>query len=283
MKKTIGLVLLVSLLITLTACSSKKQEETTVQSGKATESEKTSEQIINVGATPAPHGEILEKAAEILKKQGITLKITEFTDYVLPNTALEGGDLDANFFQHQPYLDTFNQKNGTSIVGIAKVHFEPLGVFKGKCDSIEALKENATIAIPNDSSNGARALLLLDELGVIGLKKGAGVDATILDIKTNPKNIKFYEIEAAQLTRTLPDVDLAVINGNYAQQAGIFDKLLTSEQKDGQGAKTYANLLCVKKGNENNENIKKLAEVLNSEEIKKFIEEKYEGLFVTAF
>ena len=225
----------------------------------------------------------MEKAKELLKDQGVDLQIVEFTDYVVPNTALDSGDLDANFFQHQPYLDSFNPKHGTDIVSVVPVHFEPLGVFSGKSDSIENIPENGSIAIPNDETNGARALLLLESLGVIKLKEGVGLSASVVHITENPKNIKFVEAEAVLLPNALPDVDVAVINGNYAQSADVYDKLIVSESKDGEGAKTYANLLCVKKGDENNEAIKKLAKVLQSEEIRNFIDTKYEGLFETAF
>lgn len=265
MKKVISLIITLTLVLALSACSKPE--------GKT----------LKVGVTPVPHGEIMEKAAELLEKENITLDIVEFTDYVLPNTALDSGDIDCNFFQHLPYLTDFNEKHGTDIVSVAPVHFEPLGVFKGNTDSIDSLPDGAVIAIPNDASNGARALLLLEDLGIITLKEDAGLTASVLDIKDNPKNIEFFEIEAAQLARTIEDVDLAVLNGNYARQAGIFDLLIAGEDKDGKAAQTYANLLCVKAGNEENEAVKKLCKVLQSDEMRKFIEEKYEGLFVSAF
>lgn len=239
---------------------------------------------ITVGASPAPHAEILKAAAPILEKQGITLVVKEFTDYVLPNTALEGKDLDANYFQHQPYLDDFNKKNGTSIVSAGAIHYEPLGLYPGKTKALDALKNGAVIAVPNDTSNEARALLLLQAAGLITLKADAGLTATVKDIAENPKKLEIKELEAAQIARTLPDVDLAVINGNYAIEAGLnaASDALAKEEKDSLAAKTYANIIAVRTGDESRPEIKALVAVLQSDEIKKFIDDTYKGAVVPA-
>ncbi|MEG1862489.1 MAG: MetQ/NlpA family ABC transporter substrate-binding protein [Oscillospiraceae bacterium] len=272
MKKLISVILALTLCISLSACGTKPSPNSTDKKN-----------VLRVGASPSPHAEILEKAKEILSKDGITLEIVEFTDYILPNTALAGGDLDANFFQHQPYLDKFNKTNNTDIVSVASVHFEPLGLYPGKTQSLEDIKDGAVIAVPSDESNEARALLLLEELGLLKLKDGVGLAATKIDIVENKHNIEIFEIEAVQLLPTLPDVDFAVINGNYAVDGGILDTVLATESKEGEGCKTYANILATTKEKENDENILALAKVLNSDEIKNFILERYSDLFVPAF
>lgn len=239
---------------------------------------------ITVAATPAPHAEILEVAKEVLAEQGIDLEITEFNDYVLPNTATESGEVDANYFQHTPYLDDFNAENGTHLVPVAAIHYEPFGIYAGKTASIDELADGATISVPNDTTNEARALLLLEAQGLITLKEGAGLTATKLDIVENPKNLDIQEIEAAQLPRTLTDVDLAVINGNYAIEAGLkVSDALAVEAQDSEAAKTYANVLVVKEGNEENPNVQALVAALESDQVKEFIEENYEGSVVPMF
>lgn len=236
-----------------------------------------------VGASPTPHAVILKKAAELLKAKGYDLQIKEFSDYVLPNTALQDGQLDANYFQHQPYLDDFNKEKGTTIVSAGAIHYEPFGVYAGKTKSLSDLKDGATIAVPNDTSNEARALLLLQAQGLIKLKDGAGITATQRDIAENPKNLKFKEIEAAQLVRALPDVDVAIINGNYALEGGLkVSDALAVEAADSLAATTYANIVAVRKGDENREDIKALVEVLKSDEIKKFINDTFNGAVVPA-
>ncbi len=239
------------------------------------------ENVIRVGASPSPHAEILEFAAEILKEEGITLEIVEFTDYILPNTALDAGDLDANFFQHQPYLDQFNEDHGTDIVMLGAVHFEPLGLYPGRFSSLSEIEEKAVIAVTNDATNEARSLALIESLGWIKLKEDAGLNATLIDIVENPYNLEFFEIEAAQLTNVLADVDYAVINGNFAVDADILDTVLVSEPKDGVGAMTFANGLCVNAEDENDPNLLRLLEVLQSEEVSNFIKESYKDLFVS--
>lgn len=238
--------------------------------------------VIKIGATPAPHAEILKKAAEILKTKGYTLDIVEFTDYVQPNIAVDDGTLDANYFQHQPYLDAFNEERGTDLVSVAIIHYEPFGIYAGKTASLDELKDGATVAVPNDTTNEARALLLLEAQGLIKLKEDAGLKATINDIVENPKNLKIIEIEAAQIPHSLQDVDIAVINGNYAIEAGlkVGKDALATEDADSIGATTYGNVVAVKRGNENNEAIKALVEVLKSDEIKQFMNDTYEGAVV---
>jgi D-methionine transport system substrate-binding protein len=238
-----------------------------------------------VGATPSPHAEILKEVQGVLKEKGIELEIKEFTDYIQPNLALQDKSLDANYFQHQPYLDDFNAKNKTDIVSAAQIHYEPLGLYPGKVKSLDALADGATIAVPNDTTNEARALLLLETIGLIKVNPSAGLNATVKDITENPKNIKIKELEAAQLTRALPDVDFAVINGNYAIEAGFnaAKDALAKEEANSVAAQTFANIIAIRKGDENREDIKALIEALKSDKVKKFIEEKYEGAVVAIF
>ncbi|MDF2614002.1 MAG: ABC-type metal ion transport system, periplasmic component/surface antigen [Clostridia bacterium] len=252
----------------------------TVFAGCAKDSKK-----IVVGASPTPHSEILAVAKEVLKEKGYELEIKEFTDYVQPNLTLENKELDANYFQHQPYLDDFNAKNKTNIVSAAAVHYEPLGFYPGKVKKLEELADGATIAVPNDTTNEARALLLLETIGLIKVNPDAGLNATINDITENPKNIKIQELEAAQIARSLADVDFAVINGNYAIQAGLnaATDALVKEEKESLAATTFANILAIRKGDENREELKALIDALKSEEVKKFIEEKYQGAVVPIF
>jgi len=240
---------------------------------------------IKVGASVTPHAEILEVAKKVLATKGYDLEIVEYNDYVQPNLALDYGDLDANYFQHQPYLDNFNAERGTDLVAVAKIHYEPFGLYPGKTKTIEELKDGAEIAVPNDGTNEARALLLLEAQGLIKLAEGVGMDATVNDIVENPRNLKITEIEAAQLARSLQDVDMAVINGNYAIQAGlnVSKDAVAVEAQDSLAAETYANIVAVKRGNEDREDIKALVEALMSEEVKEFIESTYEGAVVPKF
>ncbi len=238
---------------------------------------------LKVGASPAPHAEILENIKPLLEKDGITLEIVEFTDYVIPNQALDAGDIDANYFQHLPYLEDFNAKNGTNLSSAGAIHFEPLGLYPGKTASLDDLEEGTTVAVPNDTTNEARALLLLQKLELITLKEGIGLEATPLDIVDNPKDLKFNEMEAALLPSVLPDVDLAVINGNYAVGAGIEDTVLTTEDKESEAAKEFANVVAVRTGDEGKAPIQKLLAALQSEENAKFIDEKYNGTVIPVF
>lgn len=260
-----------ALTLGLTACGS--------ESGSGTDQEGP----LVVAASPTPHAEILDYVKDNLaKKEGLDLEVKPFTDYVLPNTATEDGSVGANFFQHKPYLDDFNKKNGTHLVPVGKVHLEPLGLYSKSLDKVEDLKKGATVALPNDTTNEARALQLLDEHGIIGLKDGAGNDATPKDVVKNPKNITFKELEAAQVPRSLGDVDAAVINGNYAVEADLDpakDSLVIEDAK----SNPYANLLVVKEGNEKDPRVKKLIKLLNSDDVKKFIEDKYDGAVIPSF
>ncbi|MCX5260596.1 MetQ/NlpA family ABC transporter substrate-binding protein [Streptomyces canus] len=236
-----------------------------------------------VAASPTPHAEILNYVKENLaKKAGLDLEVKEFTDYVTPNTATEDGSVGANYFQNQPYLDDFNKKRGTHIVPVVTVHLEPLGLYSHKVKSADALKSGATIAVPNDSVNEARALKLLAANGIITLKDGVGNEATPSDIAKNPKNLTFKELEAAQTPRSLDDVDAAVVNGNYAIEADLkpaSDALVLESAKDN----PYGNFLAVKDGNEDDPRVKKLAKLLTSAEVKKFIEDKYAGSVLASF
>ncbi|MDQ0579837.1 MetQ/NlpA family ABC transporter substrate-binding protein [Streptomyces rishiriensis] len=260
-----------ALTLGLTACGSDKDSASDT-SGPLT-----------VAASPTPHAEILNFVKDKLaKKAGLDLEVKEFTDYVTPNTATEDGSVDANYFQNQPYLDDFNKKNGTHIVPVVTVHLEPLGLYSHKVKSADALKSGATIAVPNDSVNEARALKLLAANKLITLKAGVGNDATPADITENPKKLKFKELEAAQTPRSLDDVDAAVINGNYAIEADLkpaSDALVLESATDN----PYGNFLAVKDGNEDDPRVKKLAELLTSAEVKKFIEDTYDGSVIASF
>lgn len=246
--------------------------------------ESANDNTITVAASPSPHAEILEVAKEVIAEQGINLDIKVFNDYVIPNTATESGEVDANYFQHTPYLDDFNKENGTHLVPVASIHYEPFGIYAGKTNSLDALADGAKVSVPNDTTNEARALLLLEAQGLIKLKDGAGLSATKLDIVENPKNLDIEEIEAAQLPRTLSDVDIAVINGNYAIDAGLsVSDALAVEAQDSEAAKTYANILVVKDGNQENDDIKALVSALESDKVKEFIQQKYNGAVVPMF
>ena len=252
-----------------------------VAAGSATAAQATTK--IRVGASPTPHAEILKVANDVLKPQGYELQIIEYSDYVQPNMALEGKELDANFFQHKPYLDDFNKEKGTKLVSIGTVHYEPFGIYAGKTKSLGALKDGAMVAVPNDTTNEARALLLLQSNGLIKLKDGAGLTATRRDIAENPKKLKIEEIEAAQLVRALPDVDLAIINGNYAILGGLkVADALSAEKADSIAATTYANILAVRAGDENRPELKALIDALKSDQVKEFMTKKYEGAVVPA-
>ena len=238
------------LLLSLSACSAKQDDKT-----------------IRVGASPAPHAQILKAAEPLLKEKGYTLVIQEFSDYVLPNNALEEGSLDANFFQHEPYLLDFNQENGTHLVAVANIHYEPMGVYAGKSASLDSIPSGAQIAVPSDTTNEARALQLLEKIGLIKLKEGAGLTATKNDIADNPHQIRIVETEAAQVPRTLQDVDFAVANGNYAISAGVTDKVLVKEDS----STKYGNIVAVKEGQESSAKTTALVEALTSDTVRQFI------------
>ena len=237
-----------------------------------------------MGATPAPHADILEVAKDLMAEKGYTLEIVEYNDYVQPNNSVEDGSLDANYFQHITYMNNFNEENGTHLVSVAAIHYEPFGIYAGKTASLDALPDGAQIAVPNDGTNEARALLLLEQEGLITLKQGVGLSATKSDIASNPHNYEIVELEAQLLTTTLQDVDVAVINGNYAIDAGLkVSEALAVEAADGAAAEAYANVITVKAGNENNDAVKALVEVLKSDKIKTYIEETYDGAVVPLF
>lgn len=276
MKKVIISILLLVSLITLTACgSSTSSTDTTATEG---------DNVITVGASPTPHAEILEVAKEQLEEEGYELIIKEYTDYVIPNEALEAGDLDANYFQHLPYLEDYNAENGTELVSIGTVHYEPFGIYAGKSDSLENVQEGAIVAVPNDTTNEARALLLLEDNGLITLKDGVGLEATINDIVDNPYNLDIKELEAAQLARSLSDVDYAVINGNYAIDAGLnVSDALAAEDETSEAAQTYANVVAVRADEVDEPKIQALIKALQSDGVKDFIAENYNGAVVALF
>ena len=260
------------------ACDSGNDAQT---GGDTASDDKT----ITVGASPTPHAEILNAAKDVLAEQGWTLEVVEFTDYVQPNTALVDGDLDANYFQHIPYLNNFNKENGADLVSAIEMHYEPFGIYPGKTATLEELADGATVAVPNDGSNETRALLLLQDAGLIKLKDGIDPtsDATKLDIVENPKNLDIQEIAAEQLPRSLEDVDLAVINGNYALQADLNAKedSLITENPD--YAKVYVNVVACRSGDETSDKITALKEALQSDAVKQFIDETYKGAVVATF
>jgi len=237
---------------------------------------------IKVAASATPHAEILEEAKPILEKEGWDLEVTVFDDYVQPNLVVESGDFDANYFQHIPYLDNFNEEQGTHLVNAGGIHYEPFGIYPGTKKTLDDLEDGDTIAVPNDTTNEARALLLLQDNGVITLKDGAGLEATVKDIEENTKNIQIEELEAAQVSRVKDEVAFVVLNGNYALQAGysVSKDSIAHETSDSEAAKTYVNVIAVKEGNEDNEAVKALVDVLKSDEIKDYINETYDGAVV---
>lgn len=237
---------------------------------------------IKVAASATPHAEILEQAAPLLAAKGWDLEVTVFDDYVQPNLVVESGDFDANYFQHIPYLDNFNEEKGTHLVNAGGIHYEPFGIYPGTKSSLDDLADGDTIAVPNDTTNEARALLLLQDNGIITLKDGAGLSATVKDIESNPKNIKIQELEAAQVARVKDEVAFVVLNGNYALQAGfsVAKDSIAYETSDSEAAKTYVNVIAVKEGNENSEAIQALVETLKSDEITNYINETYDGAVI---
>lgn len=239
-------------------------------------------ETIKIAASPIPHAEILEKAAEILKDYGYELDIVEFEDYVQPNLVVESGEFDANYVEHVPYLNSFNEEQGTHLVDAGDIHYEPFGIYPGTKSSLADVAEGDRIAIPNDTTNEARALLLLQDNGIITLKDDAGLTATVNDITENPHNIEFVELEAAQVARVVNEVEYVVLNGNYALEAGfsVGKDSIAYEASDSVAAKTYVNIIAVYEGNETSDKIKALVSVLRSDEIKKFIEETYDGAVI---
>ena len=275
-KKLIALSLAVVLVLALAACTGGT--EPTQQPG-ASNTPKTETVKLKVAASATPHAEILAQVKDELAEQGIELVVTEYGDYVIPNTAVEDGDEDVNYFQHQPYLDQFNAENNTHLVSVAAIHYEPLGIYPGKTAALADLPDGALIGVPNDATNEARALQLLEAQGLIKVREGAGLNATPNDIVDNPRNLKFKELEAAMLPNVTTEMDLAVINGNYALQAGFSSAkdALALEDAQSEAAQTFANVIVVKEGNENNEAVKALVKALQSDKVKDYINSTYEG------
>lgn len=257
-------------LLALTGCSG----------GGSSSEDKT----ITIAAVPTPHAEILNDVVKpALEKEGYTLEVKEFTDYIQPNTVTEQGEVDANYFQHKPYLDNFNENNGTHLVDVTGVHFEPFGLYSTKYTSLDEVPNGAIVAVPNDATNEARVLLLLQDQGLIKLAEGVDITATPKDIVENPKNLQFRELEAAVVPTVIDDVAIAGINGNYAMEADLLDKRLVSESTDSLAAQTYSNLLVVKDGNQDKDKIKALAKALNSDEVRNYINENYQGTVLATF
>ena len=277
-KKIIALAAAAALTLSLAACSGNNSSSTADNS-----SSDASSTVIRVGASPSPHAEILEFAKDQLAAKGYELEIVEFTDYVMPNVALYEGDLDANFFQHTPYLDNYNEQNGTDLVSACKVHFEPMGLYSETLTSVSDVAEGSKVGVPNDPTNEARALSLLEAQGLIKLREGAGLNATPLDIEENPLNLKFVELEAAQLPRNLSEFAIAAINGNYAIEAGILNKVIVNEAADSESAQEYANILAVQSGELETDKTKALVEALTSDETREFINTQYEDQFIPVF
>ena len=295
MKQLISATLAATLALSLAACGSSASSteaastESTAASSEAAESTAETSELagttLKVAASPTPHAEILNVAKDILAEQGITLEVVEFSDYVQPNLVTESGEVDANYFQHTPYLESFNEENGTHLVSVGAIHYEPFGIYPGKSNDLANIADGATIAVPNDTTNEARALQLLAAQGLITVRDGAGLTATVNDITENPHNLQIEEIEAAQLPRTVQDVDFAVINGNYAMEAGfsVGKDALATEDASSEAAQTYANVLVVKEGNENNPAIQALLKALQSDEVKNYIDQTYDGAVVAIF
>lgn len=280
MKKAFVLLLVLGLVVFAFGCG--KTEQAPADNDQAASQEL---KALKIGATPVPHAEILEFAKPLLKEKGIDLQIEVINDYVIPNNALAAGDLDANYFQHVPYLEDFSKENKLDLTWTKKIHFEPLGLYSQKIKSLDEIEDGAEIAVPDDATNEARALLLLQDNGLIKIDEQAGLTATKKDVIENKKNIKIVELPAEQIPRALADVTAAIINGNYAIGANLSpDKdAIVAEKADSLAGDTYANIIAVKKGDENREEIKILDEVLTSPEVKKFIEEKYKGAVVPTF
>lgn len=258
-------------------------QQAQTQTTEASEQAETENKgTITVAASATPHAEILEKAAPILAEQGWTLDVTVFDDYILPNNVVESEEFNANYFQHIPYLNSFNEEQGTHLVNAGGIHYEPFGIYPGTKSDLSELADGDTIAVPNDTTNEARALLLLEDNGVLTLKEGAGLEATVNDIETKNVNVEILELEAAQVARVKDEVAFVVLNGNYALQAGfsVANDSVAYETSDSEAAKTYVNVIAVKEGHEEDEGIKALVEVLKSDEIKQYINDTYDGAVI---
>ena len=292
MKKLLALTLALVLCLGLAACGGGTSTDTDTNADTSSDADTNGDATANgetitltVGATPNPHAEILAQVKDDLAAEGIDLVVKEYSDYVVPNTAVEEGDLDANYFQHTPYMDKFNEENGTHLVSVGKIHYEPMGIYPGLTKTLEELPDGATIAVPNDATNEARALQLLAAQGLIELKEDAGLNATPNDITSNPKNLQFKELEAAMLPQTASEVDLSVINSNFAMEGGMnpATDALASEDADSEAAQTFANIVAVKEGHENDPAIQALVKALQSDKVKEYIEKTYSGAVVAVF
>ncbi|QEK17871.1 MetQ/NlpA family ABC transporter substrate-binding protein [[Clostridium] hylemonae] len=250
--------------------------------GSKAEAKDTEDKVIKVAASATPHAEILKEAEGLLKDKGYDLEVTVFDDYVQPNEVVESGEFDANYFQHAPYLESFNEEKGTHLAGAGEIHYEPFGIYPGTKKNLKDIKDGDSIAVPNDTTNEARALLLLQDNGIITLKEGAGLNATVNDITENPYDVKIVELEAAQIARVVDETAYVVLNGNYALEAGysVAKDALAYETSDSEAARTYVNIIAVKEGSEDKAGIKALVDVLKSDDIKKYIEEKYDGAVI---
>ena len=283
-RKVLALTLALVLSLSLAACASKSAAENVEKVPAEEAASDTVEQkgTITVAASPTPHAEILEQAKPILQAMGWTLEVKEFQDYVQPNNVVESGEFDANYFQHIPYLENFNEEQGTHLVNAGGIHYEPFGIYPGTKSSLDDIAEGDTIAVPNDTTNEARALLLLQDNGILKLKDGAGLTATVLDIEENPYNVEILELEAAQVPRVKDEVAYVVLNGNYALDAGfsVAKDSLAYEKSDSDAAKTYVNVIAVKEGNENSEKIQALVSALKSDAIRQYINDTYDGAVV---
>ena len=288
LKRVIASALLLTVTASFAACGKTESTTATTAAGSDTQSEANADVstnvVLKVGANITPHSEILEIAKPILAEQGITLEIVKLEDSITPNTGVIEGSLDANYFQHVPYLEQFNKENNSTLVSVGAVHYEPFGIYAGKTKDLKDLPDGATVAVPNNVTNEARALLLLAQEGIIKLKDDAGINATVEDIVENPKNIKFKELAPEQLVAALPDVDVAVINGNYAIEGGLHvSQALAVEANDGLAAQTYGNIIATSAEKANDPAIKKLVEVLQGPEVSKYIKETYDGAVVPLF
>ena len=292
MKKLLALTLALVLCLGLAACGGGTSTDTDTNADTSSDADTNGDATANgetitltVGATPNPHAEILAQVKDDLAAEGIDLVVKEYSDYVVPNTAVEEGDLDANYFQHTPYMEKFNEENGTHLVSVGKIHYEPMGIYPGLTKTLEELPDGATIAVPNDATNEARALQLLAAQGLIELKEDAGLNATPNDITSNPKNLQFKELEAAMLPQTASEVDLSVINSNFAMEGGMNPATdsLASEDADSEAAQTFANIIAVKEGQENDPAIQALVKALQSDKVKEYIEKTYSGAVVAVF
>lgn len=292
MKKLLALTLALVLCLGLAACGGGTSTDTDTNADTSSDADTNGDATANgetitltVGATPNPHAEILAQVKDDLAAEGIDLVVKEYSDYVVPNTAVEEGDLDANYFQHTPYMEKFNEENGTHLVSVGKIHYEPMGIYPGLTKTLEELPDGATIAVPNDATNEARALQLLAAQGLIELKEDAGLNATPNDITSNPKNLQFKELEAAMLPQTASEVDLSVINSNFAMEGGMNPATdsLASEDADSEAAQTFANIVAVKEDHENDPAIQALVKALQSDKVKEYIEKTYSGAVVAVF